>query len=353
MAITLLISTIAWTGHLSAASAQEADLTTQDLVEQVNPAVVTVYNLTTLESEFGTEQVVPQGTGTGFVIDEEGHIVTNWHVVTGGTEFAVQRYDGTLVEAEFIGSDPRDDLAVVKIAPEDVQAVVPLGDSDAIEPGQSVVAIGSPLGSFTNTVTAGIISGLNRDDFGTLQGNCQNYSNLIQHDAAINPGNSGGPLFNMQGEVIGVNTLGLPQGQDGTPLQGLFFAVPSNLVVTVAEQLIEDGRISAPYLGIGQRFIDQGQLAAAGIDRPGGVLVEVVEPGTPADDAGLQEGDLIVEVDGKQISASEGLPNILLDYQVGDTVELTVLRQDGNDFEEVTVELTFGNLPDEVLEACG
>jgi 2-alkenal reductase len=330
-------------------AAQEAETDLSELVKEVNPAVVTVYNLTYLQDGMGETATVTQGSGTGFVIDEQGHIVTNWHVVTGGEEFAVAMYDGTLVDAELIGLDPRDDLAVIKIDPSAVLKVVQLGDSDALEPGQPVMAIGSPLGAFTNTVTSGIVSGLGRDDFGTLQGNCQNYSNLIQHSAPINPGNSGGPLFNLEGEVVGVNTLGLPLSQDGTtPLQGLFFAVPSNLVTTIAEQIIQDGRISAPYLGITQRFIDQGTFAANGLDYEGGVLVEEVGSDTPAEEAGLQAEDVILAVDDRQITAEDGLPQILLDYQPGDEVVLKVFREGS----ETEVNLTFGNVPDEVLEAC-
>ncbi|MEJ7901194.1 MAG: trypsin-like peptidase domain-containing protein, partial [Thermomicrobiales bacterium] len=311
----LLISAVMWAASPVSAGAspgdrelaqvtnvQDGDLTTVELVEQVNPAVVTVYNLTTLENELtGELQDVPQGTGTGFIIDEEGHIVTNWHVVTGGEEYAVALFDGTTVEAEFIGSDPRDDLAVVKIDPSDVTGVVPLGDSDALQPGQPVVAIGSPLGAFTNTITAGIVSGLDRDGFGGQYGaNCQNYANLIQHDAAINPGNSGGPLFNMQGEVIGVNTLGLPEA-GGVTVQGLFFAVPSNLVADITEQLIANGRIEAPFIGISQQPVDPGIAAALEQDIVGSVIVVNVTAGTPAEESGLQPDDIITSVDGQEL----------------------------------------------------
>ena len=363
----LIVSAVAWTAIPQSAGAspgngtatvdltpQDGELTTVELVEQVNPAVVTVYNLTTLENELtGELQEVPQGTGTGFIIDEEGHIVTNWHVVTGGEEYAVALSDGTTVPAELIGSDPRDDLAVVKIDPSAVTGVVPLGDSDALQPGQSVIAIGSPLGAFTNTITAGIISGLDRDGFGDRGSNCQNYADLIQHDAAINPGNSGGPLFNMQGEVIGVNTLGLPQGQGGVPLQGLFFAVPSNLVADVAQELIENGRIAAPYLGISQQPIDPGIAATLELDVVGSIFVVDVSPDTPADEAGLLPNDIITAVDDQEIGPEQGLAAILLDYQPEDTVELTILRANAaEEFEELTVDLTLGNVPDEVLEAC-
>ncbi len=320
----------------------------EDLVDQVLPAVVTVYNLTTMETSLGVEETVPQGSGTGFIIDDEGHIVTNWHVVTGGSEFAVMLFDETLVEAELIGLDPRDDLALVKIDPAAVPATVPLGDSDTLRQGQSVIAIGSPLGAFTNTVTMGIVSGLGRDDFGFLSANCANYANLIQHDAAINPGNSGGPLFNMYGEVVGVNTLGLPASRDGTPIQGLFFAVPSNLVGTIADQLIEDGRISAPFIGITSNVIDPATARANNLDIPGGVYVVAVTEGTPAADAGLRADDIITAIDGWEITMADPLSRIMLDYMPGDTVEFTVLR--GN--SEIAVELTFGNVPDEILAAC-
>lgn len=340
----------------SRAAAHQAaeDLTTVELVEQVSPAVVTVYNLTTLETLLGQEETVPQGTGTGFIIDEEGHIVTNWHVVYGGEEYAVDLADGTTVEAELIGTDPRDDLAVVKIDPADVPATVPLGDSDELQPGQPVVAIGSPLGAFTNTVTAGIVSGLDRDGFGGRYGaNCQNYANLIQHDAAINPGNSGGPLFNAQGEVIGVNTLGLPQA-GGTIVQGLFFAVPSNLVATVAQQIIETGTISAPFIGVSAQEIDPGTAASLGMaELEGTSYVASVQSGTPAEAAGIQPEDIIIALDGQDLNAEQGLSDLLLEYQPGDTVELTLLRADASgNAEEVTVELTFDTVPEEVFEEC-
>lgn len=357
LAASLMLSMASTTGialaspgdsELATTAAQTQDVDLVDLVEQVNPAVVTVYNLTYLEDGMGQSQAVTQGSGTGFVIDEEGHIVTNWHVVAEGSEFAVAMYDGTLVEAELIGQDPRDDLAVVKIKPASVLSVVKLADSDRVMPGQSVIAIGSPLGAFTNTVTEGIVSALGRNNFDQAQGNCQNYSNLIQHTSPINPGNSGGPLFNLQGEVIGVNTLGLPLSSDGTPLQGLFFAVPSNMVRIIVDQLIENGRISAAYLGIANAFIDQGTFAANNLDYPGGQLVQDVGAGSPADDAGLQIDDIILGVDDEQITAENGLPLILLNYQPGDTAVLTVLRGG----REMELNITFGNVPDAVLEQC-
>ncbi len=321
-----------------------------EVVEQVAPAVVTVYNIDVLQG-IGQQQEVRQGAGTGFIIDEEGHIVTNWHVVTGGDQYAVELFDGTLVEAQLIGEDPRDDLAVVKIDPASVPAVVGFGDSDALRPGETVLAIGSPLGDFQNTVTQGIIGGLGRDTFGQQsQSNfCQTYSNLIQHDAAINPGNSGGPLFNLEGEVIGVNTLGLPVGPDGTPLQGLFFAVPSETVITAAEQLIANGQISAPYIGITSEEINPAEAEANDLPVDSGNYVIEVSPSSPADEAGLQEGDIITAIGGTQITPEQPLGGIIIEeYLPGDQVQFDITRNG----DEQTIDLTIGEAPAELFDEC-
>lgn len=351
-AIIALLFTAPATIAQDAPSTPTEDRSAADVVEQVSPAVVTVYNLDVLEGVLGQQaETVPQGAGTGFIIDEEGHIVTNWHVVTGGDQYAVQLSDGTTVEAQLIGEDPRDDLAVVKIDPASVPAVVGFGDSDALRPGETVLAIGSPLGRFTNTVTQGIVGGLGRDTFGgQSQSNfCQTYANLIQHDAAINPGNSGGPLFNMQGEVIGVNTLGLPVGPDGTPLQGLFFAVPSETVITAADQLIANGQISAPYIGVTSEEITPAIAEANDLPVDSGNYVAEVTPNSPADEAGLQEGDIITAIGGTQITLERPLGGIIIEeYVPGDQVQFTIIRDDA----EETIDLTIGEAPAELFEAC-
>src|SRR5262249_45944398 len=167
-------------------------------------------------------------------------------VVAGGQKFIVIFASGEKRDAKLIGEDPISDLAVVQIAGK-LPGIVPLGDSDALKPGQAVLAIGSPLGSFTNTATQGIVSATNRD---FPDPSASNYTNLIQHDAAINPGNSGGPLFNMSGEVVGVNTLGIPS-VNGQPIQGLFFAIPSNSVKKISQLLIKNGSVVYPYFGVG------------------------------------------------------------------------------------------------------
>jgi len=339
----------AGSGTVPGFAAQLDPDTIPDLVEKVLPAVVTVYNLTTFDAGMGGDsELTPQGSGTGFVISDDGYIVTNWHVVTGGEDFAVMFTDGEVVDADLVGLDARDDLAVVKIDAGDVRSSVPLGDSDALRQGETVIAIGSPLGSFTNTVTSGIVGALGRNDFGQLASNCQNYSNLIQHDAPINPGNSGGPLFNLNGEVVGVNTLGLPMAEDGTPLQGLFFAVPSNQVKIIVEQLQQDGRISAPYIGIESVLIDPATAQQNNFDQPGAIYVERVVPDSPADEAGIQQGDILIAIDDNQITMANPLPHILLSYAPGDDVEITLVR----DNRETSVDLTFDNIPDEVLAAC-
>lgn len=343
---------IALAGTVSSGLGQDApaEMTPVDVVEQVAPAVVTVINQQTVQSGMEAGQDVPAGAGTGFIIDEEGHIVTNWHVVTGGTSFVVVLSDGTQVDAELIGEDPRDDLAVVKIDPSAVTGVVGLGDSDSLQPGQSVLAIGSPLGAFGNTVTAGIISALGRDQFqqSQLDPRCQNYTDLIQHDAAINPGNSGGPLFNLQGEVVGVNTLGIPTSGGGAPVQGLFFAVPSSTVATVVEQLLSQGFISTPYIGINQVSINPQVASVNDLPVDSGVFISDVLAGMAAEEAGLQTGDIITSIGDMKVTQERTLSSILFDYAPGDTVDFTILR----DGEQQTLSLTFGETPEEAFRQC-
>jgi 2-alkenal reductase len=287
------------------------------VVERVNPAVVTVINKLQAKGVSST-QIVPAGSGTGFIIDRQGHIVTNWHVVEGGQQFEVVFADNTRRPARLIGSDQISDLAVIQVDGK-VPGVVPLGNSDALKPGQAVLAIGSPLGSFTNTVTDGIVSALGRnlpDSF---------YTNLIQHDAPINPGNSGGPLVNLAGEVVGVNTLGIPE-ENGVPVQGLFFAIPSNTVKTIAAQLIAKGKIVYPFLGITPVSVTAGVAAQENLSVDYGVYVAAVNPGTPAAEAGIREGDVILAIDGQRIDEQHPFSEVLFGHKPGETVTVDVLR---------------------------
>jgi 2-alkenal reductase len=332
----------------STPAADGSDLTAVEVVQQVSPAVVTVINQQTgggmLEEDEGP---VRAGVGTGFIIDDDGHIVTNWHVVAGGEAFSVIFADGTEREANLIGVDPRNDLAVVQVDG-DVPGTVTLGDSTALLPGQEVLAIGSPLGTFSNTVTEGIVSALGRNGDFASQPGCQSYTNLIQHDAAINPGNSGGPLFNMQGEVVGVNTLGIPTTDQGQPVQGLFFAVPSSIVADITTQIIENGEVTYPYLGIFLQPITRQAAAAADLPVDYGVYITDVEEGGPAAEAGLQADDIVLSLNGTDITEENSLTEILLPLNPGDEVSVTVLR----DGEESEFTMTLGELPEDAFDNC-
>jgi 2-alkenal reductase len=318
------------------------------LVQRVGPAVVTVINLQTTTG-VGTDpasgqidpsgQLQPVGSGTGFIISEDGYIVTNWHVVTGGEDFQVIFADGTTVDATLIGSDEISDIAVIQIDG-DVPATVSFGDSSLLLPGQSVVAIGSPLGAFTNTVTEGIVSAVGRSFPQELSAGVQAYTNLIQHDAAINPGNSGGPLFNMAGEVIGVNTLGIPS-ENGQPVQGLFFAIPSNTVREISDQIIENGSVPYPYMGVSVAAVTADIAAQAGLSVDYGAYVGEVAPNGPADQAGIQEGDVILSIDGQDVNQDTSFTEVLFSHQPGDTVDVVIQRGD----DQQTVSVTLGERP--------
>ena len=250
---------------------------------------------------------VPTGLGSGVIFDNQGDILTNNHVVEGATSLSVQLADGTQVDGTLVGRDPSQDIAVVKIDPAKAPAIAQLGDSNTVKPGEPVVALGSPE-TLANTVTAGIVSGLNRQ--------IDTYSGLIQTDAAINPGNSGGPLVNAQGQVIGLNTLGLASQGD----QGLNFAIPINTAKAAAQTLMSKGNgavvSTKPYLGVSVDSINTSK----------GASVSQVQPGTPAEKAGLQAGDVITAVNGTTLNGSTTLGMVLGTLKPGDTVTLTVDR---------------------------
>jgi 2-alkenal reductase len=311
-----------------------------EIVKRVSPAVVTVVNEQQLGG-LGSDRALEAGRGTGFIIDEVGHIVTNWHVVNGGDKFEVIFANGEKRPVTLEGADRLSDLAVVRVDGA-LPAIVPFGNSDTLAPGLPVLAIGSPLGTFTNTVTDGIISGLGRDLPGSPILGQPTYSNLIQHDAPINPGNSGGPLFDYSGRVIGVNTLGIPQVPgEGIPVQGIFFAIPSNTVQSITLQLIEDGRVAYPYLGVEAQEItpELASLYDLPVDR--GAYVVRVDPEGPAARAGIQEGDFILALGDRRIDEQTSFTEALFAYRPGDTIDVTVLR--GPD--ELTIPVTLAELP--------
>ena len=320
------------------------EMRVEDVVKQVGDAVVTVLNF---KLPPGASEPQFYGSGTGFIIDEDGHIVTNWHVTTGGDRYAVVLADGTLIEAEMIGEDPRDDLAVIKIDPGDIPAIVPFGDSDALNPGQTIIVIGSPLG-LSNTVSTGVVSSIGRTELSSqINPDCQNYANVLQHTAAQNPGNSGGPLFNLWGEVVGVNTLGIDI-INGQPIQGISFSIPSNLVSRIADQIIETGTIEAPYIGADFVALNPAISAAYGLPVDYGMYVRSIDDDTPAADAGMEAKDILVAIDGQEIGPARSLPLILFDYEPEDDVELTIIR----DGKKRTLDLTLGQTPEEVLASC-
>jgi S1-C subfamily serine protease len=306
-----------------------------EIVERVMPAVVTVIN----EQRFGGgifgETEVEAGRGTGFVIDGSGNIVTNEHVVRGGTGFEVILSNGEKRDAALVGSDPLSDLAVVRMEGSPPSTVT-FGDSETLQQGQPVLAIGSPLGEFTGTVTSGVISALNRD-FPTSAAMAGEgiYTDLIQHDAAINPGNSGGPLFDLAGRVVGVNTLGIPQS-GVTPVQGLFFAIPANHVADIASQLIENGEASYPYIGIEYQPISPDLAAQNDLPVDYGAYVLATVQGGPAEQAGIRRGDIILSIGDERIQGQTTFTEALFAQSPGDTVTVTALR--GN--EELQLEVT-------------
>ena len=300
-----------------------------DLFEDTSPSVVYISTLTRRTDVFGRGEIVPGGSGTGFVWDDEGHIVTNYHVIRGADQARVVMHDQTGYLATWVGGSRRHDLAVVRIdAPQDTLQRVAIGDSDRLRVGQNVFAIGNPYG-LSATLTTGIISALNRQIEG-LTGDL--IEDVIQMDAAINPGNSGGPLLDSAGRVIGVNSQILsPSGTSA----GLGFAVPINIVQRVVPQLIATGEYTPARLGYTafNNRVNQNVSQRVGVP---GVLINQVIPGFGAAAAGLRGtnprasllGDIITAIDGEAVTTNRDLRRVLDRYQSGDEIEITVSRDD-------------------------
>lgn len=311
-----------------------------DLVERVNPAVVTVINQQRFSGFSNSgDNLQPAGTGTGFVIDSAGTIVTNHHVVEGSEALSVIFSDGREVPAELLGTDAFADLAVLRVS-EPVSVVLELGDATALRPGQTVVAIGSALGNYTNTVTTGVISGLGRqlevEPGLSLEG-------LIQHDAPINPGNSGGPLLNLQGEVIGVNVAVVRQASDGRDVEGLGFAISSTTLQQVAVSLLDSGRVLRPYMGISYELVTPLSAQSAGLPVDHGILITLVPDGGPSAAAGVQVGDVITDLGGTPIDDDHPFVNLLFGYAPGDTITLGIYRPSTD--ETLTLDVVLGERP--------
>ena len=309
--------------------AAAGDTSVVSVVKQSSPAVVTVIN--TLGSTRRNGQSIAQrASGSGVIIKAEGYIVTNNHVVEGQQSLAVIFADGTRQDAILVGTDPLNDLAVLKVSGK-IPGYLPLGDSDALQPGETVIAIGSPLGNFKNSVTVGVVSALNRTVGDSPEG-------LVQTDAAINSGNSGGPLINMHGEVIGINTLVVRNENMGSaPVEGMGFAIPSSTVRLVSEQLISNGKIDHPFLGVSYIQLDPDVAATQGLSVQQGALLNEVDPSGPAGQAGVRNGDIIVSINGAALNDSTSLRRILMQYTPGEQVKLKVLRN--GKAQEFTVKL--------------
>jgi S1-C subfamily serine protease len=323
------------------------------------PAVVQITS--TSQGDSGTDafgNVVPgqaqRALGSGFVIDKEGHIVTNYHVVQGAADIEVSFSNQDTVKATLVGTDPSTDLALLEVDV-DAQALTPLAlaDSDKVEVGDPVVAIGNPFG-LERTVTAGIVSALQRQ---VRAPNNFTIDHVIQTDAPINSGNSGGPLIDTEGRVIGVNSQ-IETANGGGGNVGIGFAVPSNTVKSVVAQLLDDGQVDRAYLGVTLQEVNADVASVLKLPADRGVLVGSVQAGSPAAKAGIDGGetqvvvagesyqvggDMIVAVDGKDVTSVDELREVIAAHAPGDSVEVTVVRSDG-DRETLTV--TLGRIPE-------
>lgn len=296
---------------------QEAVVTS--IFNNVKDSVVHITSVT-VERDFFMRPIPREGTGSGFIIDENGHILTNNHVIKDASELKVTLSNGDTLQAELVGADPLTDIAVIKINYHKKLKPVKLGDSDKLRPGQLAIAIGNPY-RLDNTITVGVISALNR----TLEaeGNFPIHG-VIQTDAAINPGNSGGPLLNSKGEVIGVNTAIY------SPIRGsvgIGFAIPINTAKKVAADLIERGKVVRPWMGITGRTIDEETAASLGVKEGKGVLVMDVVKGGPSEKAGIKVNDVIIELAGVKINTMDDLIQTILKQEVDKTIEVKFIRK--------------------------
>ena len=299
------------------------------VVEKIRPATVQVTTQANVPfGQSGRPLAVPQGTGTGFIFDDEGHILTNAHVVEGGTAHLVTLANGEARQARLIGRDPRTDIAVLKVSGSSLPTAA-LGDASKVKVGDWTVAIGHALGLQGGpTVTAGVVGAVGRhvqEPAGATGGGSYLFD-LLQTDAAINPGNSGGPLVNLNGEVIGMNTMVAALGES-VPAQGIGFAISINYAKSIADQLVEDGRVSHPSLGVNFVPLNPAIALQLGADEgTKGAAIAAVEPGSAAAEAGLRSRDIIIAVDGKAVKQESDLPRLISQKKPGDRVELTVLR---------------------------
>ena len=286
-----------------------------ETAKRVGPAVVGITSEVYDRDIFNRNVEVGQNVGSGVIFDKKGYIVTNNHVVCNNRQVNVALSDGQVVTGKVIGTDAVTDLAVVKIPGSDKLPVAEFGNSDSLQPGETAVAIGNPLGlEFRGTVTVGVISALNR----TLD-DVEQQIKLIQTDAAINPGNSGGALCTADGKVIGINSAKIAKAG----VEGMGFAIPINQVKTIVSQLISNGHVTRPYLGL--YGIDKTLAARNGIswDHNGGIYVYKIADGSPLDGSDIVRGDYIMQINGKATNSLSELRNVMMNYKPGDKVTIT------------------------------
>lgn len=310
-----------------------------DATKKISPAVVSVLSKTDIQNFFG-QTYQQEGGGTGFIITSDGLILTNKHVVSdANAEYTVFTADGKDYKAKIMATDSYNDLAVIKIEATGLP-VVELGDSDQLQTGQWVIAVGNALAEFQNSVTVGVISAKDRKITASGGGSSEQLTGLLQTDTAINAGNSGGPLVNLKGQVVGINTA------VASGAQNIGFAIPINSAKTAIDSIKKTGKIVRPYMGVRSINITK-ELAQANnlsvdhgalVYRGSGVGEFAITPSSPADKAGIQENDIILSINGEEINENRPITQIVQKYNPGDEIELKILRKG----KEITVKLTLG-----------
>jgi len=311
---------------------------TIDLVKKAGASVVSINTSSQVQSIFGLNQS-QQGAGTGVIVTSDGLILTNKHVVEGASSFKITLTDGKQYDGKLVATDPSNDVAYLRVEATGLQAAE-LGDSDKVEVGQRVVAIGNALGQFANTVTTGVISGKSRPiEASDGSGGTERLANLFQTDAAINPGNSGGPLLNIEGQVIGINTA--IAGQNA---QNIGFAIPINEVKSTLDTVKTTGKIERPYLGVRYVMLTQAFAERNNLPIKEGALLRgddqtlAVISNSPAQKAGLREGDIITKIGDKDVNTKSPLSSVIVQFKVGQNVEIKYYRDGKEQTAKVTLE---------------